>query len=382
MAASTRIADVRTHLLEHRLHDFFESSFSRFEARHACLVEVVAEDGTSGWGECLGPMRLNAAVVAAMRPLLLGQDALDHERLWLHLYSQFRDQGQRGLVVTALSGIEIALWDLKGKRFEAPVHQLLGGAFRKEVPAYATGAFRRMSGDRPAYLAEETAGYVREGFSAVKIKIGYGVEEDLAAIRAVREAIGPKAGFMIDANHGYDALEAVALGRAAAACDIGWFEEPVVPEDLEGYRAVRAGQPIPVAGGETWFTRWGFRDVMTSRLVDILQPDVCGVGGLSEACRIAGMASAFGLRLVPHVWGTGVALAAALQYLAVLPPVPPRHESREPLLEFDRTDNPFRQAVLTAPIEHREGRVAVPEGPGLGIEVERAALERFKAREA
>lgn len=380
--ASTRIAEIRTHLLEHRLDEQFESAFSRFESRAHCLVEVVTEDGTSGWGECLGPMRLNAAVVAAMAPLLRGEDALDHERLWLRLYSQFRDQGQRGLVVTALSGLEIALWDIKGKHFETPVHRLLGGAFRRQVPAYATGAFRRAArseSDRPAYLAEETAGYVREGFGAVKIKIGYGVAEDLAAIRAVREAIGPRAGLMIDANHGYDALEAIALGRAAAACDIAWFEEPVVPEDLEGYRAVRAGQPIPVAGGETWFTRWGFRDPVASRALDILQPDVCAVGGLSEACRIATLAETFGLRLVPHVWGTGVAIAAALQFLAVLPDSPPRHEPRQPPLEFDRTDNPFRQAVLTTPLEQRDGFVAVPEGPGLGIEIDRAALDLFAA---
>ncbi|MEX2631362.1 MAG: mandelate racemase/muconate lactonizing enzyme family protein [Tistlia sp.] len=379
--ASTRIAEIRTHLLEHRLEAPFESAFSRFDSRAHCLVEVVTEDGTSGWGECLGPMRLNAAVVAAMAPLLVGRDALDHERLWLHLYSQFRDQGQRGLVVTALSGLEIALWDLKGRHFGAPVHRLLGGAFRSQVPAYATGGFRRASGDRPTYLAEETAGYVREGFGAVKIKIGYGVAEDLAAIRAVREAIGPGTGLMIDANHGYDALEAIALGRAAAACDIAWFEEPVVPEDLEGYRAVKAGQPIPVAGGETWFTRWGFRDAVAGRVLDILQPDVCAVGGLSEACRIATLAETFGLRLVPHVWGTGVALAAALQFLAVLPDSPPRHQPRQPLLEFDRTDNPFRQAVLTVPIEQRDGLVAVPDGPGLGIEIDRAALARYRAPE-
>ncbi len=380
--SSTRIASVRTHLLEHRLDRQFESSFSRFESRAHCLVEVTTEDGTSGWGECLGPMRLNAAVVAAMAPLLLGRDALDHETLWLHLYSQFRDQGQRGLAVTALSGIEIALWDLKGRHFEAPVHRLLGGAFRTEIPAYATGGFRRTGkADRPAYLAEEAAGYVGEGFGAVKIKIGYGVEEDLAAIRAVRAAIGPDAGLMIDANHGYDALEAIRLGRAAADQDIGWFEEPVVPEDLEGYRAVRAGQPIPVAGGETWFTRWGFRDPIQSRAVDILQPDVCAVGGLSEACRVAALAETFGLRLVPHVWGTGVALAAALQFLAVLPVSPPRHEPRRPLLEFDRTENPFRQAVLTRPIEHAGGLVAVPDGPGLGIEIDRAALGTYAAED-
>ncbi len=374
-----RIADIKTHLLDHRLAEPFQSAFSQFDSRGACLVEIICEDGTVGWGECLGPSRPNAAIVEAMRSLLVGQNPLDGERLWLTLYSQFRDQGQRGLALTALSGIDIALWDIRGKRLQAPVHVLLGGAFRSHVRAYATGGFRRLHGDRPTMTAAETAGYVREGFSAVKIKIGYDVADDLATIRAVREAIGPRTALMIDANHGYDLIQATQLGRAVADLDIGWFEEPVVPEDLDGYRELRRSQPIPVAGGETWFTRWGFRDVFTRRAVDIAQPDVCAAGGLSEACKIAHMAAAFGVRLVPHVWGTGVALAAALQYLAVLPPSPPRHEPLEPMLEFDRTDNPYRQAVLRSPIEHEQGRVAVPQGVGLGIEIDREALVRFAA---
>ncbi len=377
-----RIAEIHTHLLHHDLDAPFESSFSRFDARTACLVEVVCEDGTAGWGECLGPSAPNAAIVKAMRSLLIGENALDTERLWLTLYHQFRDQGQMGLAVTALSGIDVALWDIKGKHFGVPAHVLMGGAFRKRVPAYATGGFRRVSGDRPSYLAEETAGYAAAGFRAVKIKIGYDKDEDIAAIRAVREAIGRDVRLMIDANHGYDAVEAIALGNAVADQDIDWFEEPVVPEDLAGYRDIRSRQPIPVAGGETWYTRWSMRTVMESRSVDILQPDVCGTGGLSESLKIADMAAAFGIRLVPHVWGTGVAVAAALQFLAVLPPVPPRHEPRGPWLEFDQTDNPFRQAVLTVPITQSDGMVAVPEGPGLGITVNRDALDRFKAPQA
>lgn len=373
----SRIDTVSTHVLEHRLDAPFQSSFSQFDARVHCLVEIVTEDGLTGWGECLGPARINAAIVAEMARLLVGQDARRIEPLWLHLYSQFRDQGQAGAVVTALSGIDVALWDLAGKRHGVPVHELMGGAHRGDVPAYATGGFRRLSGHRPAYLAEECAGYAAEGFGAVKIKIGYGLAEDIAAIHAVREAIGPETALMIDANHGYDRIEAAALGRAVAALDIGWFEEPVVPEDLAGYAQLREAQSIPVAGGETWFTRWGFRAAFESGAVDVAQPDVCGVGGLSEARRVADLASAFGVRVVPHVWGTGVAMAAALQFLAILSPHPPRHEPREPLLEFDRTENPYRMAILKTPVEARAGRVDIPSGPGLGIEIDRDALARF-----
>ncbi|MBT6095010.1 MAG: mandelate racemase/muconate lactonizing enzyme family protein [Rhodospirillaceae bacterium] len=373
-----RIADVQTHILNYDLDTRFQSSFSTFQARTHCLVEITCEDGTVGWGECLGPAVLNGAVVEQMRGWLIGKNPLETERLWLTLYHQFRDQGQRGVTITALSGIDIALWDIKGKHFGAPVHVLLGGAFRTQVKAYATGGFRRVGGERVSDMVRETAGYVAEGFEAMKIKIGYGAVEDIATIEAVRDAIGPDTHLMIDANHGYDALEAIQVGNAVADLGIDWFEEPVVPEDLDGYIEVKQRQPIPVAGGETWYTRWNMLDVLKSGAVDILQPDVCGVGGLSESVKIADMAAAFGVRLIPHVWGTGVAIAAGLQYLAVLPDVPPRHEPRQPWLEFDRTENPFRQAVLTTPIEHEAGVVAVPQGPGLGIEIDRAALEQYR----
>ncbi len=195
---------------------------------------------------------------------------------------------------------------------------------------------------------------------------------------AVRKAIGPRIGLMLDANHGYDVLEAIALGRAVADLDIGWFEEPVVPDELDSYLEVRKGQPIPVAGGECEFTRWGFREVFLRRAIDIVQPDTCAAGGLSECKKIADMAAAFGVRYVPHVWGTGIGLAASLQLLAVLPHVPPRLTPREPMLELDRSEHPFRQAILKTPIEAVDGRVTIPTGPGLGIEVDRAALERFR----
>lgn len=373
----TKIAGIRAHLLGHRLEAPFQSAFSQFDERLHCLVEIRCEDGTTGWGECLGPARINAAILAAMTPALVGRDPAGIRPIWHGLYSTFRDQGQRGAVISALSGIDVALWDIAGRRHGVPVHELAGGAFRSSVPAYATGGFRRLAGDRPTYLAEEAAGYAAEGFGALKIKIGFGVAEDEAAIRAVREAVGPTVALMIDANHGYDRGEAAALGRAVSDLGIGWFEEPVVPEDLEGYRRLRTAQPIPVAGGETWFTRWGFRDAFAARAVDIAQPDVCGCGGLTEALAIADMALAAGVRVVPHVWGTGIAIAAALQFLAVLPHDPPRHEAREPLLEFDRTENPFRQAILTRPIEAHEGRVTIPQGPGLGIDIDRAALDRY-----
>jgi len=377
MAPAAKIAEVKAHVLEAPLDEPFWWSFNGTERRAGCLVQIITEEGLSGWGECFGPARLIAPLIAAFRPYLVGQSALATELIWQTLYNQFRDQGQKGLTVCAISGCDIALWDLKGKHYDAPVHELMGGPLRTAIPAYATGTYRHGDGDPRDYITEEVAGYVKEGFGAIKLKIGFDVDEDLALIAAVRETIGPDVGLMLDANHGYDTLEAIRLGNAAARYDIGWFEEPVVPDDLDSYCEVRRAQPIPVAGGECEFTRWGFREILNRRAIDILQPDTCAAGGLSESKKIADMATAYGVRYLPHVWGTAIGLATALQLLAVLPDTPPRRTPRQPLLEFDRSPHPFRQAIIAGEIEHEDGIVKVPEGPGLGIDVDSAAVESF-----
>jgi D-galactarolactone cycloisomerase len=374
-----QIIDVRAHILEAPLSEAFSYSRAWYSTRTSLIVEIVTDAGLVGWGECYGPARINAAVVDSMKPLLVGQDPFRTEWLWHEIYARFRDHGQKGSIIQGLSGIDIALWDIKGKALGEPVHRLMGGPIRTEVSAYATGLYRRKAGRPEDYLADEAAGYRAEGFTAVKLKVGYGVEEDLKMIRAVRDAIGPGIGLMIDANHAYDAIAAIRLGRSAEAFDIAWFEEPVPPEDVAGHREVRAALSIPVASGECEFTRFGFRELITTRAIDIVQPDTCSAGGISECKKIADMALAYGLRYVPHVWGSGVALAAALQLLAVLPAfTPPSLNPLEPILEFDRTEHPIRQALLTIPIEHTRGRVAVPQGPGLGIDIDRAALDRFR----
>lgn len=376
-----KVVAVNTHILDYQLETAFESASMHFSRRQHCLVEVICDDGTIGWGECLGPAKPNAAIVEVYAQSLIGEDPLQTEKVWLTLYNRLRDQGQRGLTVTALSGIDIALWDIKGKHFGVPISALLGGRFRDSVRAYATGSFRREGVDRVTDIAAEVAGYRRDGFHAVKIKIGFDVEEDLAVIAAVRDAIGPDIRMMIDANHGYDYLEAIELGQRAAQYGIDWFEEPVLPEQIGTYEAVRAGQPIPVASGENWHGRYAMHEPLARRAVDIVQPDICGVGGFSEMRRVADMAAMHGVRLVPHVWGTAVCLAASLQFMAALPPNPPRRQPIEPIMEFDRTENPFRQAVVQTPLEHDQGVMTIPNGPGLGIEINRNALSTYALRE-
>ena len=374
------ITAVRTHILEAALSQPFAYSRAWYDTRTAMVVEIETDEGLIGWGECYGPARITAAVVQSVAPWLIGQDPLRTEFLWQMIYARLRDHGQKGAVIQGLSGIDIALWDIKGKHFGVPVHRLFGGPLRSEVQAYATGLYRRKSGDPLRYLAEEAAGYVADGFKAVKLKVGFGVQEDAAVTRAVREAIGPDVALMVDANHAYDAVAAIRLGRMIEADNIGWFEEPVPPEDVAGYRAVKAAISIPIAGGECEFTRFGFRDILALRAIDIIQPDTCAAGGLSECKKIADMAEAFGVRYNPHVWGTGIAIAASLQLLAVLPShTPPSLAPVAPMLEFDRTEHPIRQSLLLQPIEHTKGIVRVPDAPGLGIEVDREALARFAA---
>lgn len=184
---------------------------------------------------------------------------------------------------------------------------------------------------------------------------------------------------MVDANHAYDAAAATRLARAIEPLDIRWFEEPVPPEDIEGYRQLKAATSIPMAGGEAEFTRWGFRRLLAERAIDVAQPDTCAVGGISECKKVADMATAFGVRCIPHCWGTGVAVATALQVLAVMPNTPPALHPVEPLLEFDRSEHPYRMKILKRPIVPRDGWVGLPEGPGLGIEIDRKALEKYRA---
>jgi D-galactarolactone cycloisomerase len=232
--------------------------------------------------------------------LLVGADALATELHWQSLYNRLRDHGQKGLAIEALSAIDIALWDLKGRYLGLPVHRLIGGPLRSRVQAYATGFYRKRGGDAVPYRIDEAQQRADAGFSAIKLKLGFGIDEDIRLCQSIRQAIGETMTIMVDANHAYDATAAIRVGRQIEELDIAWFEEPVPPEDLHGYRQVKSALHIPIAGGEAEFTRWGFRPILVDRTIDILQPDVCAAGGLSECKKIADMASAFGVRVNPH----------------------------------------------------------------------------------
>lgn len=376
-----KIARIECLGLESRLERPFAYSQAWIRRRRAVLVRVETADGVEGWGEifCHVPPQVYATLISEyVAPLFVGADPWDREVLWQRAYNATLDCGQRGLVVGALSGVDIALWDLIGRDCGRPVHQLLGGLARDRVPAYATGLYRQPGDDWIDALAVEAVGYVEAGYRAMKMKVGFGLRQDEAAVRAVRAAIGSDVSLAVDANHAYRPVQAVELGRRLAPLDIAWLEEPVSPEDVEGYHEVRSQQPIPVAGGELSYTRFGFRELLERRAADILQPDLCLCGGLSEAKAIAELARAWNVRCWAHVWGTAITRAAALQFLGWMPDQAAMEDVDPPLIEWDSTDNPLRDAIVLDPPTAARGEVAVPKGPGLGITVDPQAVRRFQ----
>jgi D-galactarolactone cycloisomerase len=300
--------------------------------------------------------------------------------IWEDLYNRIKDYGPRGMVTSAMSGIDIALWDIIGKACGQPIHKLIGGAHRTEVTAYATGLYFIDMDRLVEEAVEEARDYVEQGFTAVKMKIGLGDPKlDIRRVAAVREAIGDKVRLMVDANHCFTVPQAIRLGRELEKLDVEWFEEPISPEDIDGYVEVTRALDMAVAGGENEFTRWGFRDLVVRKAMDIVQPDVCAAGGISECRKIATLASAHGVECVPHAWGSAIGLAATLHFLAALPDQPPSFRPMPPLLEFEQCENPFRDHLSREPITLNRGKVQIPTGPGLGIDIDRSVLDRYRA---
>ena len=379
-----KITDVKVHVLQSPLAEPFAFSQGWVHRRSATLVEVITDAGLTGWGEAFAqglepPQIAASAIEHALRPLVLGANPLDIEVLWHRMYHQTRDYGRKGSVVAAISAIDMALWDLAGHHYQQPVHRLLGGAFRTRVQPYATGFYRvRGQGERDR-LVDEAQGHLAAGFQLMKVKLGYGVADDIEVIQAIAAAMqGRGVTLMVDTNHGYGRTEALRLGRVLDELDLRWYEEPVAPEDLEGYCELRAKLRTPIAGGENEHTLYGFRDLLGRHAVDIVQPDLGSCGGITAARHIIALAQAHGIEVNPHVWGSAVAQAASLQVIAALPVTHHAVFARDPVLEYDRSSHPFRRDLVTHPIEMTDGFVHIPNGPGLGIEVRRDTLERFR----
>lgn len=326
-----------------------------------CLVKITADDGTVGWGEAhapLGPRATKAIVEDVLRPLLIGVDPLAIDFLWERMYGSMRLRGHGcGYQLEALSGVDIALWDLAGKLLDVPVYRLLGGPFRTALPVYASGVPGTTIEERVA-SAER---FIEAGYSALKVSIGRGnIDADLVGVAALAETVRGRADLLVDAHGAYTADSALYVGRKLQELGVYWFEDPLPPEDIEGYCHLTAALDMAVAAGETECTRWQFESRLSRRAVDVILPDVCRAGGISEGRRIATVASLHNMRWAAHVsMGTSIHVAAAAHLAAA--------SANFLIFEFSSTPNPIGECLLTAPLHPEDGLLRVPDGPGLGI---------------
>jgi D-galactarolactone cycloisomerase len=374
------IDSVETVPLGRNLEGRFANAQKWIESREYCLVRVTATDGTAGWGECWGPVAGNRELIEEwVAPRLIGRDPRAVERIHDDLIFDLRSAFHSHTPASVVSGVDIALWDLRGKALGEPVSRLLGGRRRESVRAYATGHFFRdvdEFADLREAVAEEARGHVEAGFDALKNKIGlsrhfpWGAEEDVELVRAIREAVGDDVRLMTDANHAYDLATAKRVARDLADLDVHFFEEPMPPERVGAYADLNAATPVSIAAGECWAFEGEFDRALDARAVDYVQPDVTSAGGITSTRRVANAATAAGVQPLPHVFGSAIALAASLQVLATLP--------GDPMLEFDRTPNPIREDLAVDPVTNEGNAVPIPDGPGLGIEIDLDAVERFR----
>ncbi|WP_170363742.1 mandelate racemase/muconate lactonizing enzyme family protein [Ruegeria arenilitoris] len=385
-----KITKITSHVLQYEMPEVLGYSQQYYDKRTTHLVEVQTDEGVTGWGECFGPgnvARANKSIVEqVIQPMVLGLDPLDKDVIWHKVYNLLRDHGQGGMPIQALSGVDIALWDIVGKVAGLPLHKLIGGAHRTSVPCYGYGMMLRDEpiADLAARFEDEAVTIKDIGFVATKMKTGFGPKPDVQLCEAVRRGVGEDFPFMVDANHAYTTSDAFYVGRALEELDAYWFEEPVAPEDLDGYRELRAGLKVNISGGEAVFNRWAWRSLLENRSVDIAQPEVCALGGISEYLRVLALCHAHFTPVVNHVWGSAVAVATNLHLLAAMPAMPGGLHPWEPMLEFDTTDNKFRDDLLTVPLEIQKqvkannGRVTIPTGPGLGVEPDLEFIDHYR----
>jgi len=376
-----KISDIKTYQLSVKVDQPFTSSRGWwYGVKSAMLIKIETDEGLVGWGEAYGPAAVSRAVVESVyKQHVVGKDPFDVEVIWENLYNLVKDYGLSGMTIAALSAVDIALWDIIGKACDKPLHKLIGGSFRNPVQAYATGFYFKDLNRALDDAVEEAHKYREQGFKAMKMKIGLGsLERDLKRIQAVREAAGSGVQLMVDANHCYTVPQAITMGRELEKMGIYWFEEPISPEDLDGYQQVSQALDIAVAGGENEFTRFGFREIIARKAMDIVQPDVCAAGGITECKKIAAMAQAHWVECVPHAWGSAIGFAATLHFLASLPNCPPCLCPAPPLLEYEQTFNPFRDDLCDNSFPHEGGLVQVPQKPGLGIEVNEEVIRKYQ----
>ncbi len=388
-----QITDVTTIKLRYEMPVAMADAIHYMPERPTLLVQVHTDEGIVGLGEAAAYggflESTEALILGELRRTVLGQDPFRIERLWSMMATRAHQRGRRGMLMMAISGIDIALWDIVGQATRTPLYRLLG-AYRDTLDAYASAGFYA-AGKDAAELAEEVGGYAARGFKTVKIKVGRNpdvmlnplhdmpandyalatLEEDVKRVRAAREAIGPGVRLAIDANNAWTPPIAIRFMRQVDGFDIHWFEEPVATEDIDGSAEVARQLDVPVAGYETETGLPGFRELIARRAVDVVQPDVIWTGGITECRKVAALAQAHGLPVIPHVFSSAVASIANMHLIASLP--------NGGLLEFDQNPNPLRSELFEDPIVvGPDGTVRLPEGPGLGVRLDQATVDKYR----
>ncbi len=386
-----KISSIKSHVLRYELDKELGYSQQYYKHRTAHLVEIETDDGITGWGECFGPGNIALAnkyiVEKVIQPLIIGEDPINKEYIWHKVYNLLRDSGQKGMPIQALSGIDIALWDILAKKAKLPLYQLLGGKTSDKIPVYGYGMMlQKNSVEELCELFKKEANQIKEkNFKAMKMKIGLGPKEDLKLVSAVRETIGNKFKLMVDANHAYNKNDALYVGKGLDEMEIYWFEEPVAPEDYDGYKELKEKLKTNIAGGEAEFTKYGWNQLIKKNCIDIAQPEVCGLGGITEYLKVSALAQSNFIPIVNHVWGSALSVAVNLHLLTSLPNMPGGLFPTKSMLEFDTTEkNIFitdlaeEKFSILDQVKDKNGFVSPLENIGIGINPRKDFIKEYE----
>ena len=386
-----KISSIKSHVLRYELDKELGYSQQYYKHRTAHLVEIETDEGITGWGECFGPGNIALAnkyiVEKVIQPLIIGEDPINKEYIWHKVYNLLRDSGQKGMPIQALSGIDIALWDILAKKAKLPLYQLLGGKTNSKIPVYGYGMMlQKKSVEELCELFKKEANQIKEkNFKAMKMKVGLGPKEDLKLVSAVREAIGDDFKLMVDANHAYNKNDALYVGRGLDEMEIYWFEEPVAPEDYDGYKELKEKLKTNIAGGEAEFTKYGWNQLIKNNCIDIAQPEVCGLGGITEYLKVSALAQSNFIPIVNHVWGSALSVAVNLHLLTSLPDMPGGLFPTKSMLEFDTTEkNIFitdlaeEKFSILDQVKDEDGFASPLENIGIGINPKKDFIKEYE----
>ena len=385
-----KISSIKSHVLRYELDKELGYSQQYYKHRTAHLVEIETDEGITGWGECFGPGNIALAnkyiVEKVIQPLIIGEDPINKEYIWHKVYNLLRDSGQKGMPIQALSGIDIALWDILAKKAKLPLYQLLGGKTNNKIPVYGYGMMlQKKSVEELCELFKKEANQIKEkNFKAMKMKVGLGPKEDLKLVSAVREVIGNDFKLMVDANHAYNKNDALYVGRGLDEMEIYWFEEPVAPEDYDGYKELKEKLKTNIAGGEAEFTKYGWNQLIKNNCIDIAQPEVCGLGGITEYLKVSALAQSNFIPIVNHVWGSALSVAVNLHLLTSLPDMPGGLFPTKSMLEFDTTEkNIFitdlaeEKFSILDQVKDKDGFASPLENIGIGINPKKDFIKEY-----